>query len=368
MNIIEFIKTNPDYTKLTKSELETKIAEAYAELELQKSANNNNKIKINAGYGILSNKRCRWKKHVNAEAITSCGQLCVRGVANYITKTNTETAIRNLYVDTDSCFIVYDNKKSEIGSLPNYEEQIAYIENLNKTLVQPKIDEYYDGLAWMFNAVANKIKMDFELISDKSIFLAPKKYVMRKLYDNGKHIDPAKNIFKVRGVEIVRTTTPMFFRKKLEESMIYFFNRENYDFIDFVNQTKKEFFELPFEDMANPSGVNNMEKYQLGQKGIPLHVFGSLVYNDWVTRNGLTDHYQLISDKTKIKFSYIKKPNSLNAHVISVPNGIMPPELLKLITLDYEHQFEKNFVKPTKRFMDVIGWVNKKSYEWDEIF
>lgn len=131
MNIIEFIKSNPDYTKLTKAELSnllnsakseltvqkyvaddskvtsddfTKILSmAYAELEIQKSANNNNKIKINAGYGILSNKRCRWKKHVNAEAITSCGQLCVRGVANYVVKkANENSPVLNLYTDTDS--------------------------------------------------------------------------------------------------------------------------------------------------------------------------------------------------------------------------------------------------------------------------
>jgi hypothetical protein len=268
----------------------------------------------------------------------------------------------------NSIFVQHTGHNEEIESLDHYEKQIAYIENLNNTVVQPKIDEYFDNLAWMFNAMANKIKMDFELISDKSIFLAPKKYVMRKLYDNGKHINPADNIFKVRGVEIVRTTTPAFFRERLKDSIIYFFNRTNYEFIDFINQTKKEFFQLPFEEMANPSGVNNMEKYQLGQKGIPMHVFGSLVYNDWVIRNGLTDQYQLISDKTKIKFSYIKKPNVLNAHVIAVPNGIMPPELAKLIKLDYEHQFEKNFVKPTKRFMDVIGWVGEKSYSWDDVF
>jgi hypothetical protein len=172
----------------------------------------------------------------------------------------------------------------------------------------------------------------------------------------------------VRGVEIVRTTTPVFFRQRLQEAIIYFFNKTNYELIDFVEETKKAYFKLAFEEMSNPSGVNNMDKYELGQKGIPLHVYGSLVYNRFVTDNKLEDRYQLITDKAKIKFAYIKTPNRLNAHVIAVPNNIMPEELRKIIVLDYEHQFEKNFLNPIRRFLKTFNWEENKSYSWDDIF
>jgi hypothetical protein len=268
----------------------------------------------------------------------------------------------------NSIFVTYGKKEKEIDSKANYDERIDMIDGLNNTIVQPMIDEYFDKLAVMFNCVGNKIKMDAELIADKSTFLAPKKYVMRKLLDGHKRIDPAKNVFKVRGVEIVRTTTPVFFRQRLQEAIIYFFNKTNYELIDFVEETKKSYFKLAFEEMSNPSGVNNMDKYQLGQKGIPLHVYGSLVYNRFVTDNKLEDRYQLITDKAKIKYAYIKTPNRLNAHVIAVPNNIMPAELREIIVLDYEHQFEKNFLNPIRRFLKTFNWEENKSYSWDDIF
>lgn len=370
MNILEVIDTNPNWASYTKAELTQLLSEAKAELEIQSSANTNNKIKINAGYGILSQKFCRWKKHVNAEAITSCGQLCVRGVGHYIrqkTKDN-DFRIDIQYFDTDSLFCNYPNKEKILNEITSVDELRSTIIDWNKEHVQPLINEYFDKLAIMFNAVENKIEMDFELIADKSMFLAAKKYTMRKLFDDGKYIDPKDNIFKVRGVEIVRTTTPVFFRKKLEEAIIYLFNKTNDELVDFVKEVKTEYFKLGFEEMSNPSGVNNMDKYKLGQKRIPLHVYGSLVYNEFILRNDLTDRYQLITDKAKIKFTYIKQPNRLNSHVVAVPNNIVPEELIKVIQLDYEHQFEKNFMKPIMRFMDVIGWKKNKTYSWDECF
>lgn len=370
MNILEVIDTNPNWASYTKAELTQLLSEAKAELEIQSSANNNNKIKINAGYGILSQKFCRWKKHVNAEAITSCGQLCVRGVANYVTKKTkgADYEINNTYTDTDSIFIKYENKEKILDQIDSPDELRSTIEGWNTEIVQPLINDYFDKLATMFNAVKNKIDMDFELIADRSVFLAPKKYVMRKLFDDGKHIDPKDNIFKVRGIEVVRTTTPVFFRKKLEEAIIYLFNKTNDELVDFIKEVKEEYFKLEFEEMANPSGVNNMDKYKLGQKRIPLHVYGSLVYNEFILRNDMTDRYQLITDKAKIKFAYIKQPNRLNSHVVAVPNNTVPDELRSIIQLDYEHQFDKNFLSPIRRFLKVYQWNEKKSFSWDECF
>jgi len=282
---------------------------------------------------------------------------------------DTEYPVVNQYFDTDSCFLLYSGKTMEIEQSDNYEDKIKKLVNWNQTIIQPLINTHFDNLAIMLNAVSNKIEMDFELIADKSAFLAPKKYVMRKLWEDGKHIDPENNIFKVRGVEIVRTTTPMFFREKLKEAIIYLFNKTNDELLDFVAETKKQYFKLEFEEMANPSGVNNIDNYSLGMKRIPLHVNGSLVYNDFIESRKLTDKYELIRDKAKIKFSYIKQPNQLNSHVVAIPaNNQMPEELRKIIKLDYEHQFDKNFMNPIRRFLEVFNWNDKKTFDWEDIF
>lgn len=372
MSILELIKTNPDYSD-SKEELNNLLKECYAELELQSSANINNKIKINAGYGIQTVSSFRFKKHLNAEAITSCGQLCVRGCGNYIEKMlkDKEYQISNQYFDTDSIFLNFRNKLNLLDKIEKesgFESAIDTIIDWNKEHVQPLINDYFDKMAIAFNAMENMIEMDFELIADKSTFFAPKKYIMRKVWDKGKYIKPSNNSFKFRGIEIVRTTTPLFFRNKLKEAVIIIFNGTNDDLIDFISQTKKEYFELSFEEMANPTGVNGMDKYTFRSKHIPVHVFGSLVYNEYIKHKGLDNKYQYITDKAKIKISYIKKPNCLNSHIISVPNNIFPDELKELIDLDYEKMFEKNFMKPINRFLNVVGWSDKKSYSLDELF
>ena len=368
-NIIQWCKSDPDLTKYSKEELNQFLKECISELEIQSSANVNNKIKINAGYGVQTVSSFRFKKHYNAEAITSSGQLCVRGCANYIEKKlkNTEYEIVVTYIDTDSLFINYINKIKELSEM-DYVDAVNKIIEWNGKCIQPLIDEYFDKLAIAFNAIENKIKMDFELIADKSTFFAQKKYIMRKIWVKGKFIDPLKNSFKFRGIEIVRTTTPQFFRDKLREAIVIIFNNTNDDLLDFINKTKKEYFQLSFVDMANPTGVNGMDKYKINSKHIPLHVYGSLIYNSFLKEKSLIGKYGLINDKEKIKVSYIKQPNSLASHVISIPNNDYPDELKNIIELDYEKMFEKNFMKPIDRFLTVINWYNKKSYNIDDCF
>lgn len=373
MSVIELIKNNPDYSNFTKTELENLLLDCKSELEVQSSVNVNKKVLINAGYGVQTVPSFRFKKHYNAEAITSSGQLCVRGVGNYIENKlkGKEYQISNQYFDTDSLFINYINKYDVLNDMnerEGYEKVIGTIMDWNKEHVQPIIDEYFDGLAVAFNAMSNKIEMDFELIADKSTFFAPKKYIMRKIWEEGKYLNPDKNTFKLRGIEIVRTTTPQFFRDKLKEAVKIIYNQSNEELLKFIDQTKKEYLKLDFIDMANPTGVNGMDKYNLNSKRIPIHVYGSLIYNLYIENKKLSDRYQLITDKNKIKISYIKQPNCMGSHVISVPNNIFPDELKDKIELDYDRMFDKNFMNPIKRFLEVVNWDDVRQYDLDDAF
>jgi DNA polymerase elongation subunit (family B) len=353
-------------------QLEKLLQACNSELEIQSGINTNNKIKINAGYGVQTVPSFRFKKHHNAEAITSSGQLCVRGAGNYIEKKlkDTNFQVASIYEDTDSIFFKYMKQEQFLDNLYNKDPMDCsnQIIEWNKQYIQPLIDEYFDKLARTFNAVSNKIEMDFELIADKSTFFAPKKYIMRKMWEEGKYLKPSDNVFKFRGIEIVRTTTPQFFRNRLKEAIIIIFNNTNEALIDFINKTKKEYFNLPFIDMANPTGVNGMDTYNFRSKHIPLHVYGSLVYNHFIKTNDLESKYELIHDKAKIKVAYIKKPNCLASHVISIPNNHLPEEIEKVIKLDYEKMFEKNFMKPIDRFLTVINWARDRHYNLEDCF
>jgi hypothetical protein len=138
--------------------------------------------------------------------------------------------------------------------------------------------------------------------------------------------------------------------------------------LQFIDDTKKEYFALPFEEMSNPTGVNGIDKYKHKTKGIPIHVRGSIVYNQFISESKLTNKYQMIYDKTKVKVSYIKEPNRFGSHVIAIPNNSFPTELIDAIQLDYETMFEKNFVKPLERFMNILKWDMERQHKWDDLF
>jgi DNA polymerase elongation subunit (family B) len=80
-----------------------------------------------------------------------------------------------------------------------------------------------------------------------------------------------------------------------------------------------------------------------------------------IKKRELDKKYQLIGDGDKIKFAYLKLPNPLMEHVISVPDEL-PEELDFTKYIDYDSQFNKSFLEPIKGIVEIIGWdVEKRS-------
>jgi hypothetical protein len=128
---------------------------------------------------------------------------------------------------------------------------------------------------------------------------------------------------------------------------------------------------MPFEDVAFPRGMKGLNKYKdrstIYIKGTPIHVKGALLFNDLVTRKGLTKKYQLIGDGDKIKFAYLKAPNPINDTVISVFETL-PSELGLDKYVDYEMQFQKCFLDPIKSILEIINWDVEKRTTLEDFF
>jgi DNA polymerase elongation subunit (family B) len=75
----------------------------------------------------------------------------------------------------------------------------------------------------------------------------------------------------------------------------------------------------------------------------------------------------LINNGEKIKFIFLKKPNTIHENVISFIQDF-PKELDLDKYVDYELQFEKSFLDPLKTILDVVGWNVEKTSSLESFF
>ncbi|CAB4127290.1 DNA polymerase subunit B [uncultured Caudovirales phage] len=237
------------------------------------------------------------------------------------------------------------------------EQKIQYMDKVCEEVVQPFIDKGFAELADYMNAYAQKMVMKREVLADKGIFVQKKMYILN--VHNSEGVQYAEPKLKVKGLAMVRSTTPAVVRDKLKESIKVILSGDQTALRKFIIDYEEEFNKLSVEEISAPSGLNGMEVYKDGgfiyAKGTPIHVRGSLLHNYHVKRLGLTKKYALITDSDKIKYVYIKKQNPFHEDVIAYVNEL-PVEFGLHAYIDYERQFNKVFVKAVDNIVKCMGW------------
>ena len=176
---------------------------------------------------------------------------------------------------------------------------------------------------------------------------------------------------KIMGIEAVKSSTPGPCRTKIKEALKLTMSGTEDEMIDFISDFRKEFRQLPPEDIAFPRSVSNVTKYKsvnsIYDKGTPIHARGALLFNHHIKRLGLENKYSPIQNGEKIKFCYLKIPNPIHENVISFINAFpVESELQKFI--DHDLQFEKSFLDPLKIILDVINWQVEKQSSLESFF
>jgi DNA polymerase elongation subunit (family B) len=208
--------------------------------------------------------------------------------------------------------------------------------------------------------------MEFECLADTNIFLEKKKYSMQIVNKEGDWC-LEKPKMKIRGIEVVRSSTPQCVRDKLKTALEMIFKTENNDkLIEFIEEFKKEFYKLPYEAVAFPRGVN-FSDYTLQSKSLPIAVRAAFVYNKALVDMKLDNKYISVGDGGKSKFCYIKEPNAYRSDVIGILDK-MPEEMKGTFKIDYDTQFKKAFLNPLEKIFECIGWQLEKSHSLDDIF
>jgi len=350
------IEAKKKYTQTPTKELEFEIAKC-KNMQMAK------KILLNSAYGALANKYYRWYHQDLAESITMSGQLSIRWVEramnqylNKVLKTDNHDYI--IAIDTDSMYVNLGPLVNKMFADQTDKEKIVnFLDKLSNTELSKVIDKSYEELALYVNACDQKMRMKREAIADKGIWTGKKHYILN-VYDleGVRYKSPE---LKVQGIEAVRSSTPAVARSAIKEALKLIMTTNETEVRKYVREFEVKFNSLPFEDVAFPRGVSEMNKWKskhsLSEKGCPIHVRGALMYNHILRNKSLNDRYREISEGEKIKFCYLKTPNPIGQNVISVPSS--PPKEFDLNTyIDYDKQLEKAFINPLQTILDVVGW------------
>jgi DNA polymerase elongation subunit (family B) len=320
------------------------------------------KILMNSLYGALGNIHFRYYDIRIAEGITMTGQLIIRSVAqklkDFVNKEcKTKDVEYSFYSDTDSTYITLGELVKRNLKGKTNEEIVEVLDQYCAKNIEPTINEICEDLSEYLNTYQRKIKFKREIIADRGIWIAKKRYAVNVYNSEGVTYNPPK--LKVLGMEIVRSSTPAPVRKALKEAVLIALTKDESTLKKFVADLEATWHSLKPEDIAFPRGVNGIKEYgdsnSIFRKGTPIHVRGALIYNHLINTRGLNKKYQLIQEGDKIKFLYLREPNLLGTHVITF-SGEIPPEFNLQDYIDYDKMFDKSFIDPLNSLLNCIGW------------
>jgi DNA polymerase elongation subunit (family B) len=273
--------------------------------------------------------------------------------------------------DTDSIYLnmgpvvetVFKGREKTTESIVSFLDKVASME------LEKYIESSYQELATYVNAYDQKMQMKRENIADRGIWTAKKRYILNVWDSEGVRYEEPK--LKMMGIEAVKSSTPAPCRKMIKDALKLMMSGTEDEVIEFIENARKEFKKLPPEQISFPRSASDIQKYSSSPniyiKGTPIHVRGALLFNHYIKQNRLNNKYSLIQNGEKIKFIYLKKPNSIHENIISFIQEF-PKELNLDRYIDYDLQFEKAFLEPLKIILDSIGWSVEKTVNLESFF
>ncbi len=327
------------------------------------------KISLNSAYGAIGNNWFRYFDLLVATAITTSGQLSIRWIEKslniYLNKIlETDNLDYVIASDTDSVYITFDKLVDKLFPKGGSTEKIVnFLDKIANEKLEPFIDKSYQHLAREMNAYEQKMVMAREVIADKGIWTAKKRYILNVWDSEGVRYKEPK--MKIMGVEAVKSSTPAACREKIKEALPIIMNGDEKSLNEFIQDFREDFMKLDPELIAYPRSCNGVQKFrgesQLFKSGAPIHVKGAILYNYLIKKNKLQNKYPNIQEGDKIKFLHLKQPNVYVSTAFSFMTNV-PKELDIIDNIDYDIQFEKSFVEPLKFITEKMNWSIDNSY------
>lgn len=325
------------------------------------------KILMNAGYGAGSNVWFKEYFNLNiAEAVTTSGQLINKWnkkfTDEYLNKLVGTTGLDYVIAgDTDSNYICIERLVNKMW--PGETDHHVIVDNIDQWIkenYQPLTNQWAQALCDTMNGYEQRMVWEREVIASAAVWRAKKMYAM-SVYDS-EGIKYEKPKIKYKGLEARKSTTPEWCRERLVKCYEKILLGTEAETQALIAQFKDEYMQLSVDDIAQASGVSDIEKWMDAQgnpiKGAHFAAKACIYYNKLVEKHedlGLTP----IESGDKVNVVTLKPGNPLGNDRLAYP-GFFPQELGLEKWVDYHTTFENTFINPIQSILDVVGWSHKR--------
>ncbi|HIK67705.1 MAG TPA: DNA polymerase [Flavobacteriales bacterium] len=336
------------------------------------------KLLLNSLYGAIGNRFFRYFDLRIARAVTVTGQLTIKWAENVLNKRLNQACQTSgvdyiVAIDTDSLYVnMHPLLKAATGDNPPA-DTVSWLSGASEKL-EEWLAEGYDELFTVLGGSENKMVMKREVIANKGIWTAKKRYILN-VHDN-EGVRYAQPRLKIMGIEAIKSSTPEKCRDALKDVFKVIIDKDKHEVVDYINNFKANFMGFTAEEVSSPKGVSNIKKWIHSQddaaadntlladilgsseafasavpykSGTPIHVRGSILHNNMCDDLGLIN--QRIGAAEKIKYTYLTMPNPIDENVISYID-FLPEEFGLHQYVDYELQFEKTFLQAIQPVLD----------------
>jgi DNA polymerase elongation subunit (family B) len=332
------------------------------------------KVKLNSAYGAFGNAYFRWYDKRLAESITMSGQLTIRWAEQKMNAFINEQIGTNdidyiIAADTDSLYVNMGRLVEHFNWNHFDDNQIARnLDQYCEQIIQPFLNKIYNELGTYMNAHKSVLYMKREAIGNRGIWVAKKRYMINVLNNEG--VWYKEPDLKIMGIESVRSSTPKVCRDAIEHLIKIIMTTDEATTQQEIENFRKQYYQLPFEDIAFPRGLNGLTKYadsaNVFASGCPIHVRGALSYNHFISKIKGKRPPE-VRDREKVKWCYLKVPNPIGQNVIAVPQ-VLPRSLGLDKYIDYPLMFERTYLDAVNNILGKIGWEAEKQYKMRNFF
>lgn len=274
-----------------------------------------------------------------------------------------------VYGDTDSRYCDDELLYKLMGKeLPTDDKELSdFIVFLNKNFFEKIIKETIDKECEFRGARKGYLKMNHEVTVRKSSFIKKKKYILTKIWENGKFLGKRK--FKFQGIEIKRGSMSKRMKKILEKLVEKFMiddysmeqmRMEVLKLIAYIKNRKEKDLIYLITSVSNLSNITQKENGEYVSSANHIQMQIAVSWLNFTHENNMID-YKPPFEGQKMNYYYCAEGQKYK--VIGIPDDVNINSIKNLPEPDWNIMLTKLLVKPLLRYIHENSEIDDKDCE-----